>query len=155
MKRRHSRDDAIKFCEVARKLRPEITFGADIIAGFPTETDEHFENSVNLIKDCELTWLHIFPYSPREGTPAARMPQVNGSQIKRRAAVLRGLGAKQIKSHLSSQLGKDHNILMENGYMGRTEQFTEVEFDKEQTEGTIVLGKITNANEKQLFATAI
>ena len=155
MKRRHSRTDAIKFCEEARKVRPEITFGADIIAGFPTETDEHFENSVNLIQDCGLTWLHIFPYSPREGTPAARMPQVNGNQIKRRAAVLRGLGAKQIQSHLSSQLGKDHRILMENGYMGRTEQFTEVKFDKEQVEGSIVLGKITNANEKQLFATAI
>ncbi len=155
MKRRHSRDDAIKFCEDARKLRPEITFGADIIAGFPTETDEHFENSVNLVKDCELTWLHIFPYSPREGTPAARMPQVNGGKIKRRAAVLRGLGAKQIQSHLSSQLGKDHNILMENAYMGRTEQFTEVKFDKEQIEGSIVLGKITNTNDKQLFATAI
>ena len=106
MKRRHSRTDAIKFCEDARKVRPEITFGADIIAGFPTESDEHFENSVNLIKDCGLTWLHIFPYSPREGTPAARMPQVNGNQIKRRAAVLRGLGAKQIQSHLSSQLGR-------------------------------------------------
>ena len=155
MKRRHSRNDAIKFCEDARKMRPEITFGADIIAGFPTETDEHFESSVNLIKDCGLTWLHIFPYSPREGTPAARMPQVNGNQIKRRAAILRDLGTKQIKSHLSSQLGKDHNILMENGYMGRTEQFTEVKFDKEQIEGSIVLGKITDANEKQLFATAI
>jgi threonylcarbamoyladenosine tRNA methylthiotransferase MtaB len=155
MKRRHSRTDAIKFCEDARKVRPEITFGADIIAGFPTESDEHFENSINLIKDCGLTWLHIFPYSPREGTPAARMPQVNGSQIKRRAAVLRGLGAKQIQSHLSSQLGKDHRILMENSFMGRTEQFTEVKFDKEQVEGSIVLGKITNANEKQLFATAI
>ena len=155
MKRRHSRTDAIKFCEEARKLRPEITFGADIIAGFPTETDQHFENSVNLIQDCGLTWLHIFPYSPREGTPAARMPQVNGNQIKRRAAVLRGLGAKQIQSHLSSQLGEDHSILMENAYIGRTEQFTEVEFDKEQIEGSIVLGKITDANEKQLFATAI
>ena len=155
MKRRHSRNDAIKFCEDARKMRPEITFGADIIAGFPTETDEHFESSVNLIKDCGLTWLHIFPYSPREGTPAARMPQVNGNQIKRRASILRDLGTKQIKSHLSSQLGNDHSILMENGYMGRTEQFTEVKFDKEQIEGSIVLGKITDANEKQLFATAI
>ena len=155
MKRRHSRADAIKFCEEARKVRPEITFGADIIAGFPTETDEHFENSVKLIQDCGLTWLHIFPYSPRAGTPAARMPQVNGNQIKRRAAILRGLGAKQIQSHLSSQLGKDHRILMENSYMGRTEQFSEVKFDKEQIEGSIVLGKITNANEKQLFATAI
>ena len=155
MKRRHSSADAIKFCEKARKLRPEITFGADIIAGFPTETDEHFENSVKLIQDCGLTWLHIFPYSPRAGTPAARMPQVNGNQIKRRAAFLRGLGAKQIQAHLSSQLGKDHHILMENSYMGRTEQFTEVKFDKQQIEGSIVLGKITNANEKQLFATAI
>ena len=155
MKRRHSRNDAIKFCEDARKMRPEITFGADIIAGFPTETDKHFESSINLIKDCGLTWLHIFPYSPREGTPAARMPQVNGNQIKRRAAILRDLGTKQVKSHLSSQLGKDHSILMENGYMGRTEQFTEVKFDKEQIEGSIVLGKITDANEKQLFATAI
>ena len=83
------------------------------------------------------------------------MPQVNGNQIKRRAAVLRGLGAKQIQSHLSSQIGKDHHILMENAYMGRTEQFTEVKFDRQQIEGSIVLGKITNANEKQLFATAI
>ena len=155
MKRRHSRTDAIKFCEEARKVRPEITFGADIIAGFPTETEEHFENSVNLIQDCGLTWLHIFPYSPREGTPAARMPQVNGNQIKRRAAVLRRLGAKQIQFHLSSQIGKDHRILMENAYMGRTEQFSEVKFDNEQIEGSIVLGKITDANEKQLFATAI
>ena len=155
MKRRHSRNDAIKFCEDARKMRPEITFGADIIAGFPTETDKHFESSINLIQDCGLTWLHIFPYSPREGTPAARMPQVNGNKIKRRASILRDLGTKQIKSHLSSQLGKDHSILMENGYMGRTEQFTEVKFDKEQIEGSIVLGKITDANEKQLFATAI
>ena len=155
MKRRHSRTDAIKFCEEVRKVRPEITFGADIIAGFPTETEEQFENSVKLIQDCGLTWLHIFPYSPREGTPAARMPQVNGNQIKRRAAVLRGLGAKQIQSHLSSQLGKDHRILMEDAHMGRTEQFTEVKFDKEQIEGSIVLGKITSANEKQLFATAI
>jgi threonylcarbamoyladenosine tRNA methylthiotransferase MtaB len=155
MKRRHLRKDAIAFCEEARKVRPEITFGADIIAGFPTETEEHFQNSVNLIKECELTWLHIFPYSPREGTPAAKMPQVNGNQIKKRAAVLRDLGKKQVKSHLSSQLGKNHNILMENAYMGRTEQFTEVKFDKQQVEGSIVLGKITDANEKQLFATAI
>ncbi len=124
MKRRHLRNDAIAFCEEARKVRPEITFGADIIAGFPTETEKHFQNSVNLIKECELTWLHIFPYSPREGTPAAKMPQVNGNQIKKRAAVLRDLGKKQVKSHLSSQLGKKHNILMENAYMGRTEKFT-------------------------------
>jgi len=155
MKRRHLRDDAIAFCEQARKVRPEITFGADMIAGFPTETEEHFQNSINLIKECELIWLHIFPYSPREGTPAAKMPQVNGNQIKKRAAVLRDLGEKQVRNHLSSQLGKNHNILLENAYMGRTEQFTEVKFNKEQIEGRIVLGKITDANEKHLFATAI
>ena len=155
MKRRHLRKDAIAFCEEARKVRPEITFGADIIAGFPTETEEHFKNSVNLIKECELTWLHIFPYSPREGTPAAKMPQVNGNQIKKRASILRDLGERQVRKHLSSQLGKNHNILMENEYMGRTEQFTEVKFYKKQVEGSIVLGKITDANERQLFATAI
>ena len=106
MKRRHSSADAIKFCEEARKVRPEITFGADIIAGFPTETDEHFENSVKLIQDCGLTWLHIFPYSPRAGTPAARMPQVNGNQIKRRAAVLRGLEQNKYSFIFRPSLGK-------------------------------------------------
>ena len=89
MKRRHLRDDAIKFTKEVLDLRPEMTFGADIIAGFPTETEAHFENSIKLIKECNLTWLHVFPYSVRSGTPAARMPQVNGSNIKIRAARLR------------------------------------------------------------------
>ena len=94
MKRRHSRDDAIRFCEEARRLRPDITFGADIIAGFPTETKAMFENSLKLLRDCGLTWLHVFPYSPRPGTPAARMPQVDGVAIKRRAARLRSAPAR-------------------------------------------------------------
>ena len=107
MKRRHSRDDAIRFAEEARRLRPNITFGADIIAGFPTETDAMFENSVRLVEDCDLTWLHVFPYSPRPGTPAARMPQVNGKIIKERAALLRASGLKQVERHLQAQIGEN------------------------------------------------
>jgi len=143
MKRRHLRDDAIQFCETARKLRPDMTYGADIIAGFPTETDAHFENSMRLVRDCELTWLHVFPYSPRTGTPAARMPQVNGKTIKSRAAELRRIGQDQVTKHLSQQIGKTHHILMENPNMGRTEQFTEVHFETPQTTGAIVSADIT------------
>ena len=143
MKRRHLRDDAIQFCETARKLRPDMTYGADIIAGFPTETDAHFENSMRLVRDCDLTWLHVFPYSPRTGTPAARMPQVNGKTIKSRAAELRRIGQDQVTKHLSQQIGKTHHILMENPNMGRTEQFTEVHFETPQTTGAIVSADIT------------
>ena len=92
MKRRHLRNDAIRFTEEVLHLRPEMTFGADIIAGFPTETEEHFERSLSLIKECNLTWLHVFPYSVRSHTPAARMPQVDGREIKVRAARLRAVG---------------------------------------------------------------
>ncbi|KUJ78156.1 tRNA (N(6)-L-threonylcarbamoyladenosine(37)-C(2))-methylthiotransferase MtaB [Ruegeria marisrubri] len=153
MKRRHLRDDAIRFTETARKLRPEITFGADIIAGFPTETEAHFENSLKLVTDCDLTWLHVFPYSKREGTPAARIPQqVNGKVIKERAARLREAGDAQVAKHLATQVGKTHRILMENAHMGRTEQFTEVSFAQPQTEGAIVEAKITGQTGQQLTA---
>jgi len=139
MKRRHLRDDAIAFTEEARRLRPDITFGADIIAGFPTETDEAFENSVRLVTDCDLTWLHVFPYSAREGTPAAKIRNtVNGNVIKARAARLREAGAQQVDRHLAAQIGKTHRVLMENPRMGRTEQFAEVRFETDQPEGHIV-----------------
>jgi threonylcarbamoyladenosine tRNA methylthiotransferase MtaB len=152
MKRRHLRDDAIQFCQEARKLRPDMTFGADIIAGFPTETDAHFENSLRLVDECDLTWLHVFPYSPREGTPAARMPQVNGKLIKSRAAALRAAGDRQVENHLAAQIGKIHNILMENPNMGRTSQFAEVMFNTPQTEGAIVTARITGQNNNHLIA---
>ncbi|WP_170347478.1 tRNA (N(6)-L-threonylcarbamoyladenosine(37)-C(2))-methylthiotransferase MtaB [Ruegeria atlantica] len=153
MKRRHLRDDAIRFTEDARKLRPDMTFGADIIAGFPTETEAHFENSLKLITDCDLTWLHVFPYSKREGTPAARIPQqVNGTVIKDRAARLRAAGDAQVSKHLSKQVGKTHHILMENPHMGRTEQFTEVSFSAPRTEGEIVTAAITGHTQTQLIA---
>ena len=153
MARRHLRDDAIRFCEEARRLRPDMTFGADIIAGFPTETEAHFENSLKLVQDCALTWLHVFPYSKRDGTPAAKIPnQVNGKVIKDRAARLRAVGEVQVQSHLASQIGKTHQVLMENPHMGRTEQFTEVNFAAPQKEGQIVTATILGLSGTQLMA---
>ncbi|MEX0310658.1 MAG: tRNA (N(6)-L-threonylcarbamoyladenosine(37)-C(2))-methylthiotransferase MtaB [Tateyamaria sp.] len=152
MKRRHLRDDAIRFAQEARKLRPDMTFGADIIAGFPTETETMFENSLRLVEDCDLTWLHVFPYSARPGTPAARMPQVHGTAIKDRAARLRAAGQAQVSKHLAAQHGKVHHILMENPRMGRTEQFTEVIFDTPQPEGQIITARISGTRDNQLVA---
>ena len=152
MKRRHLRDDAIAFCTEARKLRPDMTFGADIIAGFPTETDAMFENALALVEDCDLTWLHVFPYSARPGTPAARMPAVNGKVIKARAARLRAAGEAQVRRHLKAQVGRSHHVLMENATMGRTEQFTEVHFETAQSEGQIVTATIRDTAENHLIA---
>ncbi len=152
MKRRHNRKDAIRFTEEARRLRPDMTFGADIIAGFPTETDTMFENSLELVTDCDLTWLHVFPYSARKGTPAARMPQVNGAIIKQRAARLRQAGTARTLAHLEAQVGKVHKVLMENARMGRTEQFAEVVFASDQPEGQIVKARICGTEKTQLSA---
>ena len=152
MKRRHLRDDAIEFCSKMRSVRPNIVYGADIIAGFPTETEEMFENSLSLIKECGLTWLHVFPFSPREGTPAARMPQMDRSIIKERAARLRLCGELAVKDHLAAQIGLEHNVLIENERMGRTEGFTEVLFNKDQIKGSIVNAKIVDKSLKQLIA---
>jgi threonylcarbamoyladenosine tRNA methylthiotransferase MtaB len=150
MKRRHLRDDAIAFCNEAKRLRPDMTFGADIIAGFPTETDAMFQNSLKLVDDCDLTWLHVFPYSARPGTPAARMPPVNGKAIKDRAAQLRAAGAARVSAHLSAQVGRSHHVLMENPLMGRTEQFAEVGFESPQVEGQIVKTVIIGVEGGQL-----
>ncbi len=152
MKRRHLRDDAIRFAEEARRLRPEMTFGADIIAGFPTETEAHFENSLKLVEDCALTFLHVFPFSPRPGTPAARMPQVKGPSIKERAARLRAAGDAALQRHLTAQVGQSHRILIENPRMGRTEQFTEVAFSSDQPEGQILTATILGMAGEQLTA---
>ncbi|MCF6233260.1 MAG: tRNA (N(6)-L-threonylcarbamoyladenosine(37)-C(2))-methylthiotransferase MtaB [Rhodobacteraceae bacterium] len=152
MKRRHLRDDAIRFTHEARALRPDMTFGADIIAGFPTETPQMFENSMQLVEDCGLTWLHVFPYSPRPGTPAARMPQVDGKDIKTRAARLRQAGQAQVERHLQSQIGQSHRVLMESANMGRTEQFSEVVFATARPVGAIVEARITGASSRQLTA---
>ncbi|MDO9639039.1 MAG: tRNA (N(6)-L-threonylcarbamoyladenosine(37)-C(2))-methylthiotransferase MtaB [Pseudotabrizicola sp.] len=154
MKRRHLRDDAIRFCEDARRLRPDMVFGADIIAGFPTETETMFENSLKLVDDCGLTFLHVFPFSPRKGTPAARMPQLKGPDIKARAAQLRVKGAAALLRHLSAQTGSTHRVLMESPSMGRTEQFTEVDVSSDQPEGQIITARIEGFGTSRLTARA-
>ena len=156
MKRRHLRDDAIRFCEEARALRPDMTFGADIIAGFPTETDEHFDASLRLVEDCGLTWLHVFPYSARPGTPAAKIPnRVDGTTIKDRAARLRAAGDAAVIRHLAAQEGRTAQVLMEAPDMGRTEQFTEVTFATPQPTGQIVAARITGSEGTRLTATPL
>lgn len=152
MKRRHLRDDAIAFCQEARRLRPDMIFGADIIAGFPTETESMFENSLKLVTDCDLTFLHVFPYSARKGTPAARMPAVKGPEIKARAARLRAMGDAALQRHLAAQIGQTHKILMESPRMGRTEQFAEVHFSEGRPEGQITSAQISGASATALLA---
>ena len=152
MKRRHLRDDAIRFCEDTRKARPDIVFGADIIAGFPTETGAMFENSLKLVEECGLTWLHVFPYSKRQGTPAARMPQVHGAAIKERAARLRAAGEARVSAYLAGEVGKARDVLMESPVQGRTEAFAMVEFEAEQPVGEIVNAVIRGAAGERLAA---
>ncbi len=152
MKRRHLREDAIAFCAEARRLRSDIVFGADIIAGFPTETEAMFENSLNLIEDCGLTWLHVFPYSPRKGTPAARMPQVPGPEIRDRAARLRAAGQSRELGYLKAQIGARHPVLMESPQIGRTEHFAEVAFERPQPVGQVVAATIHGVEGGRLRA---
>jgi threonylcarbamoyladenosine tRNA methylthiotransferase MtaB len=152
MKRRHLRDDAIRFCQEVRALRPDMIFGADIIAGFPTETEAMFQHSLDLVEDCGLTFLHVFPFSPRKGTPAARMPQVRGPEIKDRAARLRALGDQAHSRHLEAQKGCTHRVLTEGPRLGRTEQFTEVAFAVDQPEGTILEVAISGQDGARLLA---
>ena len=138
MKRRHTREDSIAFCEQLRSRRPEMVFGADIIAGFPTETDAMFENSLKLVDDCGLTFLHVFPYSPRPGTPAARMPMVDKNLIKRRAALLRAKGEVRLGAFLKSQVGRSQAVLVETPSTGRTAQFALTRFEQHMTPGAVV-----------------
>ncbi|MBR0909850.1 threonylcarbamoyladenosine tRNA methylthiotransferase MtaB [Bradyrhizobium japonicum] len=126
MKRRHSRDDSIAFCDQVRRLRPDIAFGADIIAGFPTETEEMFSRSLDLVEECGLTFLHVFPYSPRPGTPAARMPQVAGGAIKERAKRLRAAGEAALRRRLQAEAGATRDVLIESESQGRTEHYLPV-----------------------------
>jgi threonylcarbamoyladenosine tRNA methylthiotransferase MtaB len=126
MKRRHTRADAIEFCAQVRRLRPDIALGADLIAGFPTESDDMFARSLDLVEECGLTFLHVFPYSPRPGTPAARMPQVAGAVIKQRARALRAAGAAALQRRLVSEIGSVREVLVESASQGRTEHFLPV-----------------------------
>ncbi|MEI6097050.1 MAG: tRNA (N(6)-L-threonylcarbamoyladenosine(37)-C(2))-methylthiotransferase MtaB [Alphaproteobacteria bacterium] len=154
MKRRHAREDAIAFCQEARCLRPDMVFGADLIAGFPTETEDMFLQSLNLIRECDLTFLHVFPFSPRNGTPAARMPQVRSPEIKSRAARLRAVGDAALTRHLTAQVGTTHEVLLEGPRLGRTKQFTEVTFAADQPEGQIQTTRITGIAQRGLLVGA-
>jgi threonylcarbamoyladenosine tRNA methylthiotransferase MtaB len=142
MKRRHLRKDAIAFCETLRKVRPEIIFGADLITGFPTETEDMFAQTLDLVEACELTHLHVFPFSPREGTPAARMPQVPRDIARARAERLRALGQKHLRAHLDAQIGREISVLTERGGTGRAEDFTLVR-TANQPAGQIIKARVT------------
>jgi threonylcarbamoyladenosine tRNA methylthiotransferase MtaB len=137
MKRRHLRADAIGFCRRARDYRPDMAFGADIIAGFPTETDEMFENTLAAVEECDLTFLHIFPYSERPGTPAARMPQVAVPVRKKRAARLRAKGEAQMAKFLAAHVGQERQVIVEKGNIGRTEHFAQVRLDRDMEPGLL------------------
>jgi threonylcarbamoyladenosine tRNA methylthiotransferase MtaB len=150
MKRRHSRADAVRFCAEARRLRPDIVFGADLIAGFPTETDAMFDGSLRLIDDCGLTFLHVFPFSPRPGTPAARMPQVARSAIKGRATRLREKGDAALAGHLEGRIGSEVELLMEREHLGRTPGFAEMELAHRATPGQLLRARVTASNGKRL-----
>jgi threonylcarbamoyladenosine tRNA methylthiotransferase MtaB len=152
MKRRHSRDDAIAFCERVRRLRPGIVFGADIIAGFPTESEDMFNRSLKLIDECGLTQLHVFPFSPRPGTPAARMPQLDRAIIKERARCLREKGEAALRRHLDREVGGTRRVLAETRALGRTEQFTPVRLVTPIEPGTILDLTISGHNGRQLLA---
>ncbi len=143
MKRRHSRAQAIAFCQEVRALRPDVVFGADLIAGFPTETEEMFEGTLSIVDACGLTYLHVFPYSAREGTPAARMPRVDGAAIKARAARLREKGADVLERHMRAQLGSAQSILMESETRGRTPHFTPVDMAVPSPVGEIISARVT------------
>ncbi len=151
MKRRHLRDDAITFCRRARDLRPDMVFGADLIAGFPTETDEMFANTLDSVEACGLTWLHVFPYSPRPGTPAARMPQVDAAVRKERAARLRAAGDRAVARFLATRPGTTAWVLAEKETVGRTEQFAEVFLDQPVEPGALVRAAITGSDGTHLI----
>ncbi|QIP03728.1 tRNA (N(6)-L-threonylcarbamoyladenosine(37)-C(2))-methylthiotransferase MtaB [Bradyrhizobium symbiodeficiens] len=150
MKRRHSRQDAIAFCEQVRRLRPDIAFGADIIAGFPTETEEMFSRSLDLVEQCGLTFLHVFPYSPRPGTPAARMPQVAGGAIKERAKRLRAAGEAALRKRLQAEIGATREALIESEGHGRTEHYLPVAIAGERV-GSVVSLTIGGSDGERLI----
>jgi threonylcarbamoyladenosine tRNA methylthiotransferase MtaB len=152
MKRRHSRADAIRFCGQVRRLRPGVVFGGDIIAGFPTETEDMFARSLDLIEECGLTHLHVFPFSPRPGTPAARMPQLARGVIKERAARLREQGAAALRRHLEGEVGARRRVLTERGGIGRTEQFTPVRLNAPVEHGRFLDVAIAGHDGRQLLA---
>jgi threonylcarbamoyladenosine tRNA methylthiotransferase MtaB len=152
MKRRHLRADAIAFCEQVRRLRPDVVFGGDIIAGFPTENEDMFGRSLDLVDACGLTHLHVFPFSPRPGTPAARMPQVRPEIVKERARRLRAKGEVALRRHLEAQVGATRRVLVESDDLGRTEHFTQIRLPAPIEAGMIVELTVAGHDDRQLLA---
>ena len=152
MKRRHNREQVIKFCKSLRVIRPEVSFGADIIAGFPTETDEMFENTRSLISEANIQYLHVFPYSEREGTPASKMPQVPLHIRKKRASILREEGQKEIEKFFKYNLGKKTTLLVEKNNMAHAENFIPVKLDGEFSSGQLIDVQLTEFNDKHMLA---
>ncbi|WP_369796611.1 tRNA (N(6)-L-threonylcarbamoyladenosine(37)-C(2))-methylthiotransferase MtaB [Phenylobacterium sp. CCH12-B4] len=154
MKRRHSRADALKLVREVRAVRPDVAFGADLIAGFPTESDEMFENSIRLVQEAELAFLHVFPFSPRPGTPAARMPPVKRDVVKARAARLRAAGEAGLIRHLERQAGRTLSALVERSGIARAEDFTEIAFEGEAPVGGVAAMRVTGHDGRRLTAVA-
>ena len=152
MKRRHNRADAIAFCAQVRRLRPDVAFGGDIIAGFPTETEDMFRRSLDLVDECGLTQLHVFPFSPRPGTPAARMPQVAVDVVKDRARRLRRKGEAALRRHLDAEVGARRRVLTERGGLARTPQFTPVRLASPAEPGLMLDVAIAGHDGRQLLA---
>ena len=152
MKRRHGRADAIAFCREIRSLRPEMAIGADLIAGFPTETEDHAAQTLDLVEACGIAYLHVFPFSARPGTPAALMPPVAGEVVKARAARLRAAGDAALARHLDRHVGTLARVLTERGGRGRTEDFTAVRWERPVPPGEIVEIEIAGHDGRELSA---
>ena len=152
MKRRHSREQAIDLCRKLKAVRPELTFGADLIAGFPTESDTMFLDTIKLVDECNISWLHIFPYSGRPNTPASRMPQVNKHEISRRSKILRDIAQQKKIHHFAKQKDKTLSVLMESEFKGRAEDFTEITTNTPLKIGEIYPLKVQNYGTDSLVA---
>ncbi|MBM3617250.1 MAG: radical SAM protein, partial [Alphaproteobacteria bacterium] len=151
MKRRHLREDALKLIARLREARPDMVLGADFITGFPTETEEMFQNTLRLVEEGDITYLHVFPYSEREGTPAARMPSVEKAVRKERAGRLRALGEAQVSRFLQGQVGREYEVLLEQNGMGRNEYFAQVQLESNQPVGSLVRARTTGVMGDKLI----
>ena len=155
MKRRHSREDTIKFCSLLKKIRPKMTFSADIIAGFPTENEEMFQNTISIIEQCKIDWIHVFPYSSRTGTPASKMPQVPKMEIDKRASILRKISNERLNKHLKNKIGSIQKVLVEGNAKGFTEDYSRVSFEEGPEIGEIINMKIEKKYNNELFGIPI
>ena len=155
MKRRHSREDTFKFCSILKKIRPQMSFSADIIAGFPTENGEMFQNTISIIEQCKIDWIHVFPYSSRTGTPASKMPQVPKTEIDKRASILRKISNERLNKHLKNKIGSIQKVLVEGNAKGFTEDYSRVSFEEGPEIGEIIHMKIEKKCNNELLGMPI